>query len=114
MTDHTKEYPDPAIVDWEKKNASEHGTEGHVGYMCGQCARDGPNPIFASEDTIDLWQDRELVWQEECDMLQNAFDDAVSEHFPVHKPVGCLTCPKTPTMPVKPVRRAERALTQLD
>lgn len=114
MTDiYDHKYPPLAVVDWQKKSDDHnHGEIGHLGFRCGQCARDGPNMMAVQPSTADYWQDRQLMWQEECDTIQVRFDEAVAAHFPEHKAMNCDTCPETQTMPPKPNPPIERALKQ--
>jgi len=101
-------------IDREKGNRiTQHGTPGHTGWRCGECARESANTVSIYTHNSTYWIERELEWQEVCDQLQNVFDQNVADHFPVHKPSGCTTCPKTPTMPDKPEAPFERALTQI-
>lgn len=89
-----------------------HGVVGHQGYRCYQCAHQSGITIQLAETGGDYWQNLQLAWQEECDVLQNKFDAEVAAHFPDHFPIGCQTCPTTFEMPVKPLPPAERAVRQ--
>lgn len=97
-------------IDREKgNNQVQHGVEGHTGWKCGQCAHESETPsVIYPRDADDIWQDKQLFWQEQCDVIFRDFDTAVAEHFPDHLPQNCTTCPVKPTMPPKPVRPYER------
>lgn len=107
------------VVNSAKKTAFQmepedvtHGVEGHIGYKCGQCAREAPVVIQLADSGGEYWQNLQLLWQEECDVLQNSFDADVAAHFPNHKPIGCTECPTPFAMPVKPNPPSERAVRQ--
>lgn len=107
-------YPPTDVVDWRKKSDHHnHGEEGHIGYRCGQCAREATDTIEITLDTVDYWQAKQLDWQEECDRIQVDFDERSAAHWPEHKAVNCQECPKTIPMPVKPNPPIERALKQI-
>lgn len=95
-----------------------HGVDGHSGYRCYQCALISPGLVMIAVAGGDYWQNLQLSWQEECDKLQNLYDDAVALHFPIHidsrllgKDETC-DCPKPQQMPPKPIPPAERSVTQ--
>lgn len=107
------------IVRSDKRTAFEmepedvaHGVEGHIGYRCGQCAQQSDVVILLADSGGDYWQNLQLKWQEECDIVQNTFDTAVATHFPDHQPYDCASCPVPGKMPVKPNPPAERAIKQ--
>lgn len=107
------DHPSAAIADWEAKSgAFEHGTEGHKGYRCGQCAMLAPTRVSATNHSVDYYQTKQLEWQEKCDVIMAQFDSDVAAHFPKHKAVKCLSCPKTGKLPEKPIPPVERALKQ--
>ncbi len=94
----------------------DHGMEGHMGYRCGECARSSPGACLGTPDGGDYWQNQQLKWQEQCDVLQNEYDHEVSAHYKVHVPTMLLAegevcnCPVPPDMPPKPSQPIERAL----
>ncbi len=90
----------------------EHGGPDHLGVYCGYCALLSGVQVQAAPTGGDHWQNLQLRWQEECDIVFRAFDDAVADHFPDHEPVNCDTCPSPPNLPEKPVRPIERAIAQ--
>lgn len=108
--------PPPEVVDWEKKHdQADHGAPGHIGFRCGQCAQDSTDHSVAITDHhIDYWQTKQIDWQEACDVVMRAFDQAVEDHFPEHQPQGCQTCPVMGDLPEKPSPPYERALGQID
>lgn len=106
------EKPDSQILDFERHQSPGHGAEGHTGYRCGSCAAESGVAILAAPDTGNYWQNLQIAWQEQCDILFNQFDDAVATHFPLHTGPGCKTCPTKPEMPPKPIKPNERALKQ--
>ena len=87
----------------------QHGAPGHTGMRCRECAYQSKAviPLYPAHDD-DGWQDRLIKWQENCDTLMHDFDIRVAEHFPVHQPAGCTTCPTKPSLPIKPVVPYER------
>jgi len=106
-TDHR--YPN-AQVEWFDYIADlDHGVNGHTGFRCLECSRISGTSMNAVEsDSGDYWQNKQLGWQEECDVLMSGFQVAVAEHFPVHKLIGCPNCPKAPELPVRPNPPVER------
>jgi len=100
----------PHEIDLDKgNNPTAHGTEGHTGFRCGQCARAANTVVEAYPiHAPDLWQKKQIDWQEECDEVFRAFDDAVAAHFPNHLPMGCVNCPVAPDLPIKPEPPYER------
>lgn len=112
MTDHTAEYPEPGVIDFQKKRDVPHDTEGHIGYRCSQCAQQSRGGVRVTEHGIDYWQNKQIAWQEECDTIMHNHNNAITEHLPEHKPVDCTECPQQPDLPKKPEPATERALTQ--
>lgn len=100
------------IWDFQKRSDGlAHGEEGHNGFRCGICARESPGMLAITDHGIDYWQDKQLEWQEECDMVMSQFDSDVADHFPVHRPGDpTCDCPLKPTLPMKPNPPFERAL----
>jgi len=91
----------------------EHGVQGHVGHRCGPCAYLATEHIVEISPTgPDHWQNLQLSWQEDCDVIFRQFDDAVAAHFPQHLPANCPDCPETPPLPPKPIPPVERATAQ--
>lgn len=87
----------------------QHGTEGHTGFRCKECADlSGVTHSIYDFPNDDLWQQKQIDWQEQCDAMFRAFDDSVAAHFPTHTGPQCQSCPQTPPMPAKPVRPYER------
>ena len=89
-----------------------HGVEGHIGLRCYQCAFQSGITVQLAATGGSYWQNLQLQWQEECDVVQNTFDEAVATHFPNHKPYDCDSCPVPGKMPIKPLPPAERAVNQ--
>lgn len=95
-----------------------HGDENHVGHRCSQCAAESgyydENDIYIQTGVMiesssgDHWQTKQLQWQEACDMIFRAVDEATLAHFPEHEPQNCKTCPVPPVMPPKPLRPIDR------
>lgn len=113
---YDKDRPSAAIVDWNLLfDRFPHGENGHSGFRCGQCASRGS---LITDHGIDHWQNKQLEWQEACDVIMAAFDVAVAEHFPYHIPAvasgpnmgtpRCDDCPEKPVLPEKPVQPFER------
>lgn len=90
----------------------EHGHPDHEGLRCAECALMSPNACIIHPSSGDYWQDLQIKWQEQCDVIFRRFDDAVAAHFPDHQPQGCMSCPPKPILPVKPTMPFERALEQ--
>lgn len=100
---------------WEQdydRRGPEHGVDGHIGWRCGICALMNPNAVVISPNSGDFWQNKQIHWQEACDIVFRAYDDAVADHFPVHMPQNCGFCPTKPHLPPKPVPPVERSLKQ--
>ncbi len=91
----------------------EHGAEGHIGVRCSICAGLSPNAVLIESSSGDYWQTKQLNWQEDCDEVHTAFQEATAAHFPEHKPFGCDTCPTKPIMPIKPQRPIDRVDKQM-
>lgn len=101
----------------------EHGEEGHTGFRCVQCAMESgyydvndvwvPTTVLIESSSGDAWQTKQIVWQEACDVVFRKFDDDTADHFPVHEPRGCTTCPEKPDLPPKPVKPIDRVDSQL-
>ncbi len=70
-----------------------HGTDGHAGYRCYQCAMESGVTVQLADSGGEYWQNKQLDWQEKCDTLQNKFDLDVATHWPNHQPMNCTTCP---------------------
>ncbi len=104
----------PHSYDYENRMQSEpeHGHEDHTGYRCSACASESQVQVLIHPNTGDYWQSKQISWQEACDVIFRAFDDATAEHFPVHLPVNCKDCPEKPILPIKPVMPSERAVAQ--
>lgn len=107
-TDH--KFPNAAVEEFSHNSDVEHGMEGHKGFRCLECARISPNMIGIVSDGGDYWQNKQIAWQEECDVVFRAFDDAVAAHFPNHLPQNCQSCPVPPALPERPNPPAERRL----
>ncbi len=90
----------------------DHGEPGHKGVYCGKCAQLSSVQVQAAPTGGDHWQNLQIKWQEDCDVVFRTFDDAVADHFPDHAPVNCDTCPVPPELPGKPIRPEERAIAQ--
>lgn len=104
-------YPPPHVVDWEKKSDKyNHGELGHIGYRCGKCAIESGNSISLNTHGVDHWQDKQIAWQEECDVIMSQFQTDVAEHFPNHTSSKYCNCPDKPVLPVKPAPPVERSL----
>jgi len=112
-------YAKAAEIDWQHHNANIiHGEEGHRGFRCGRCAALAVVPVLIESTSGDHWQTKQIAWQEECDVVFRAFDDAVAEHLPIHIPAvasgpnagepRCETCPTKPDLPIKPIKPYER------
>jgi len=90
-----------------------------AGYRSSVSAADSVSQCKIQPTTVDYWQDKQLAWQEDCDVVMVQFDRDVADHFPVHQPMDmktgqvCPTCPQRPILPLKPHPPVERALTQL-
>jgi len=113
--DHTQGiHPDdrPTAYEQSVPDDGAHGVVGHIGYRCYQCAQLSGVMIQLADNSGEYWQNLQLLWQEECDVVQNTFDDAVATHFPNHQPYNCESCPVPGEMPVKPLPPAERAVRQ--
>ena len=95
-------------LDSEANEDVDHGVDGHSGYKCGQCALASGRAVVVYPDTLDFWQDLQIAWQEDCDVIFAAFDDSVATHFPNHLAVNCKSCPVKPKLPVKPEPPNER------
>lgn len=105
-TDH--KYPN-AQVEWYSDIADmDHGINGHTGWRCLECARDGEQMNAVESDGGDYWQNKQIAWQEDCDNLIVGFNEQVADHFPDHRPFGCVNCPVAPLMPAKPNPPIER------
>jgi len=89
-----------------------HGDDGHIGFRCYACAQISDTSILLADDSVDYWQNLQLNWQEQCDLLQNKYDNDIASHFPNHVAIGCEECPKPYAMPLKPIAPAERAFKQ--
>lgn len=89
-----------------------HGVDGHLGYRCYQCSQISGAMIQLADPGGDYWQNLQLLWQEQCDIVQNEFDASVATHFPDHQPYNCKGCPVPGEMPTKPLPPAERAVAQ--
>lgn len=101
------------IDDYQKKSAqgAEHGTLGHNGFRCGQCAGlSSDSKITANDHGVDYFQNKQIGWQEECDVIMSQFQTDVADHFPDHLPQNCQTCPVKPDLPPKPMPPIERSL----
>lgn len=101
----------PTIFETERPAEAwiPHGIEGHIGKRCPACAAESAEPHRIYHRTNNqVWLEKEVKWQEETDRVMRDFDEQVAEHFAHHKPIGCLTCPRTPPLPKKPVRPFER------
>jgi len=102
----------PTAYEMSVPDDTPHSTKGHIGYRCGGCALVSEIQIRIASDGGEYWQNKQLLWQEECDELQNQFDKDVASHWPEHKAIGCEDCPKVYEMPPKPMPPFERALRQ--
>lgn len=119
------ERPTMAQIEAKQNNPGEpHGSEDHTGFRCPQCAAESGyidadsgqwqhGAALIESSSGDHWQSKQIQWQEHCDRVFRAFDDAVAEHFPEHQPVNCKTCPEKPILPDKPHRPIDRADRQL-
>jgi len=105
-TDH--KFPNASVEWYEKISDLPHNMNGHTGHRCIECARESENPISTESDSGDYWQNKQLAWQEECDVIMAKFDREVAIHFPAHMPMNCTTCPMTGTLPPKPNPPIER------
>ncbi len=114
---------EPYEIEMELNGAwYEHGTEKHTGYRCGICALATGRAVQVFPDLGSYWLEKQVAWQEECDVLMVGFDVQVAKHFPDHLPPtpiidklgqttwahNCETCPKAPDMPAKPLPPFER------
>lgn len=103
--------------DWSLfAESTPHGIEGHTGWRCRQCAMESQTVSLIASDTGEYWQNMQLAWQEECDRLQNEYDDANAKHLlEDHVPKilrgkdETCNCPVPAQMPIKPNPPAERA-----
>jgi len=100
----------PSAFEQELDEIADHGLDGHIGVRCYQCAQLSDIMIQLASDGGEYWQNKQLLWQEECDELQNKFDLDVATHWPNHQPIGCTTCPVVYDMPEKPLPPSERAI----
>lgn len=100
----------PHEIDLDKGNSpTAHGTPGHTGFRCKQCAQNSDVVVEAYPlHAPDLWTKKQIEWQEACDEVFREFDDAVAAHFPNHLPAGCVNCPVPPALPIKPEPPYER------
>ncbi len=105
------DIPDDPRENYRQDNP-DHGFDGHLPYVCGECAKLAPNRSLISPTTGDHWQTLQINWQEQCDIAFRAFDDEVAAHFPEHLPVGCQDCPDKPILPDKPIQPYERSIRQ--
>jgi len=107
---HPEDRPTSYEEDRARGNVyTDHGTDGHTGYLCGICALESDNVcVIYPAHAPDLWQQKQIDWQEDCDGIMSAFDDAVATHFPIHAPQNCQTCPVKPLLPKKPLPPTER------
>jgi len=105
-TDH--KYPTAAHEAFALQSDVPHNVNGHTGFRCIECARESPVMVSIVDDGGDYWQNVQIQWQEECDKVMSAFDEAVAIHFPVHQPQNCQTCPVKPILPEKPNPPVER------
>lgn len=105
-TDH--KYPNADVEWWTLVEDVPHNINGHTGWRCLECARDSGTMNAIESDGGDYWQNKQLGWQEACDVLMAGFQVAVADHFPNHRPFGCVTCPEAPELPVKPNPPVER------
>ncbi len=85
-----------------------HGADGHTGFRCGECALESPEVVKAVPSSADYWQDKQIAWQEQIDILMREFDVDMSDHLPNHLPVNCTTCPRPKALPTKPLPPQER------
>jgi len=99
-------------LDTQLREKAPHGVEGHLGWRCKECAMLAAVVVFAEPLGPDHWQNKQIAWQEECDVVMVAFDASVAAHFPVHLPQNCNTCPVKPILPPKPVAPVERVTAQ--
>ncbi len=105
-TDH--KYPNASVEWWGIVADVPHNVNGHTGWRCVECARDSPEMVGITPNGGDYWQNKQIDWQEDCDVLMAGFQVAVADHFPYHRPFGCVTCPKAPELPAKPNPPIER------
>lgn len=88
-----------------------HGEPGHTGWKCIGCAMEAPTvvSVFPPYDD-DAWQDVQLKWQEECDVLQNEKIDHLPDHTPAKGPCHPRSrkCVIYTQQPEKPVKQFER------
>lgn len=111
-------HPDERLTPFEIELAKNkpnrgHDLDGHTGYRCRQCAEESPGTVLIESSSGDYWQTKQINWQEACDVVFRAFDDAVAAHFPDHEPVNCMTCPAKPVLPPKPQVPIDRVSKQL-
>jgi len=113
-------FPDATVEWYAHPSVSDvaHGLDGHIGFRCLECARvaiDGMTAVESSSQ--DYWQNLQLDWQEECDILQSKFDKDVTAHLPFHIPPKlfgstvipqCKSCPIPAALPLKPNPPKER------
>lgn len=105
----------PAAPKFDQWQADElHGVPGHHGYLCRQCAFLSEITVQAAPTGADHWQNLQIAWQEDCDIVFRQHDVDTWQHMSsgTHQPVNCLLCPVPPVMPVKPEPPYERAIGQ--
>lgn len=107
---HPDERPTTAQQDWEDGRQVIHGEDGHTGFRCYECAQVSGVRVMIHPTSGDWWQTKQIEWQEQCDLIHTAFQEAVAAHFPDHQPFNCDSCPEKPVMPPKPIMPVERAL----
>jgi len=108
------EHQAPHIAAYNAIKDVFHGVFGHIGYRCRQCAYLSLETNSIAGDSGEYWQNKQIDWQEDCDTIMAEFDQAVMDHFPVHLPVNCQTCPIRGELPAKPMPPIERSMGKLD
>jgi len=101
-------------IDREHGNrVTEHGEEGHTGWKCIKCAMLAKDVVSAfPEHDDDHWQDTQLKWQEECDILHSAKITHLPNHQPNNTNSRCSVlreeCILYKADPTKPIKQFER------
>lgn len=101
-------------IDRSKGNRKTvHGEPGHTGWKCAECGMEAGTVVsaFPPHDD-DHWQDVQLKWQEECDVLHSAKINHLPSHQPNNTSSICSVlreeCVLYRPDPTKPIKQFER------
>ncbi len=111
---YDEDRPSSYEIDRSKGNRKTvHGEPGHTGWKCAQCGMEAKVVVsaFPPHDD-DHWQDQQLKWQEECDVLHSRKINHLPDHTPNDHSSTChpsaSICVIYTADPVKPIKQFER------